>query len=97
VQVASGVLNQPPVAAPGSYQVNLETNGRLLTEREFERVVVKSDGTGRVVRLSDVARVELGAQDYNVSSFLNDDAAVAMVIFQQRARTRSRPPRPCRS
>jgi hydrophobe/amphiphile efflux-1 (HAE1) family protein len=83
VQVASGVLNQPPVATPGSFQVNLETHGRLLTEREFERVVVKSDGTGRVVRLSDVARVELGAQDYNVSSFLNDDAAVAMVIFQQ--------------
>jgi HAE1 family hydrophobic/amphiphilic exporter-1 len=49
VQVASGVLNQPPVATPESFQMNLETRGRLLTEKEFERVVVKSDGTGRVV------------------------------------------------
>ncbi len=83
VQVASGVLNQPPVATPGSFQMNLETRGRLLTEKEFENVIVKSDGTGRVVRLADVARVELGAQDYNVSSLLNDDAAVAIALFQQ--------------
>ncbi len=83
VQVASGVLNQPPVKTPGAFQLNVETQGRLIEPRDFERIIVKSDGEGRVTRLEDVARVELGAQDYGLSSYLNENDAVAIAIFQQ--------------
>ncbi|HEU0222343.1 MAG TPA: multidrug efflux RND transporter permease subunit [Paracoccaceae bacterium] len=82
-QVAAGVLNQPPIDQPGAFQLNVETRGRLFEPRDFERIIVKSDGEGRVTRLSDIGRVELGAQDYGLTSYLDDNDAVAVAIFQQ--------------
>ncbi|MGW8369981.1 MAG: efflux RND transporter permease subunit, partial [Gammaproteobacteria bacterium] len=74
VQVASGVLNQPPVPNPGAFQLSIRTLGRLKTASEFGEIIVKQSTAG-VVRLSDVARVELAAQDYGRNSYLDRDPA----------------------
>jgi hydrophobe/amphiphile efflux-1 (HAE1) family protein len=81
VQVASGVLNQPPVDPPGAFQVAVQTLGRLADPGEFGDILVKQTGTA-VVRLKDVARVELAALDYTTNSYLDRDPAVALGIFQ---------------
>jgi HAE1 family hydrophobic/amphiphilic exporter-1 len=83
IQVASGVLNQPPVVDQGAYQMNLETLGRLTDPKEFSNIVVASGPDGRVTRLRDVASVELGAQDYGLNSYLDRTPAVALGIFQR--------------
>jgi hydrophobe/amphiphile efflux-1 (HAE1) family protein len=82
VQVASGVLNQPPVGTQRAFQVAVQTLGRLADVAEFSNVVVKRTATA-VVRLKDVARVELAAQDYSSNSYLNRDPAVALAVFQR--------------
>jgi hydrophobe/amphiphile efflux-1 (HAE1) family protein len=82
VQVASGVLNQPPVANPGAFQVTVRTLGRLTDVNEFSNVVVKTTSNA-VVRLRDVAEVQLAAQDYGSNSYLDRDPAVALGIFQR--------------
>jgi hydrophobe/amphiphile efflux-1 (HAE1) family protein len=81
VQVAAGVLNQPPVAQPGAFQVAVRTLGRLVDSNEFANIVVKQSADA-VVRLKDVARVELAAVDYSINSYLDRDPAVALGIFQ---------------
>src|SRR6266576_869165 len=83
VQVASGVLNQPPMPKPGAFQLNVETLGRLTDPRQFANVIVKTDPDGRVTRIRDVARVELGAQDYGANAYLDQRQAVALLIFQR--------------
>ena len=83
VQVASGVLNQPPVPEPGAFQLNVETLGRLADPRQFDNIVVKTDADGRVTRVRDVARVELGAQDYTANGYLDERPAVPLLIFQR--------------
>src|SRR5262249_8420327 len=82
VQVASGVLNQPPVNNPGAFQLAVRTLGRLANPGEFAEVLVKQTGNA-VVRLKDVARVELAALDYTTNSYLDRDAAIAIGIFQR--------------
>jgi hydrophobe/amphiphile efflux-1 (HAE1) family protein len=81
VQVASGVLNQPPVEQPRAFQVAVQTLGRLADAGEFGDILVKQTATA-VVRLKDVARVELAALDYTTNSYLDRDPAVALGIFQ---------------
>jgi HAE1 family hydrophobic/amphiphilic exporter-1 len=83
VQVASGVLNQPPVPTPGAFQLNVETLGRLTDPKQFANVVVRTDAQGRVTRLRDIARVELGAQDYNANGYLDERPAVPLLVFQR--------------
>ena len=63
-QVSAGVLNQPPVATKAAYEINVETLGRLTTPAQFGEVIVKSDSHGRVTRIRDIGRVELGSLDY---------------------------------
>src|SRR5262249_27323187 len=82
VQVASGVLNQPPVQQARAFQVAVQTLGRLANPDEFANIVVKQTPTA-VVRLKDVARVELAAQDYSSNSYLDRDPAVALAVFQR--------------
>lgn len=81
VQVASGTLNQPPVANPGAFQVAVRTLGRLADPDEFAEIVVKQTDDA-VVRLKDVGRVELAAQDYGLNSYLDRDPAIGLGIFQ---------------
>jgi hydrophobe/amphiphile efflux-1 (HAE1) family protein len=83
VQVASGVVNQPPVPEQGAYQLNVEALGRLADPRQFGNIVVKTDPDGRTTRLEDVARVELAAQDYTANGYLDDRPAVPLLIFQR--------------
>ncbi len=82
IQVASGVLNQPPVDQPGAFQVAVKTLGRLASPDEFANIVVKQTPTA-VVRLKDVAKVELAALDYSANSYLNVEPAVALAVFQR--------------
>src|SRR5712664_363611 len=81
VQVASGVLNQPPVAQPRAFQIAVRTLGRLVDPREFADIVVKQSATA-VVRLKDVGRIELAAVDYSTNSYRDLDPAVALAIYQ---------------
>ncbi len=83
VQVAAGVINQPPVPQPGAFQLNVETQGRLTDANQFGNIIIKSDSEGRVTRVRDVARVELGAADYNRSGYLDERVAIPMGIFQR--------------
>ena len=82
IQVASGVLGQPPVAHPGAFQIAVQTLGRLDNQEEFGAIVVKQT-PGAVVRLRDVATVQLAALDYSSNSYLDRDPAVALAIFQR--------------
>jgi hydrophobe/amphiphile efflux-1 (HAE1) family protein len=82
VQVASGVLSQPPVDKPGAFQLSVQTLGRLANPDEFGNIVVKQTANA-VVRVKDVARAELAAQDYSTNSYLDRDPAIALGIFQR--------------
>jgi multidrug efflux pump subunit AcrB len=67
IQVATGVLNQPPVPDQLAFQVAIRTLGRLSTPEEFGNIVIKQSGNA-VVRLRNVAKIELIAQDYSSNS-----------------------------
>src|SRR5215475_13239602 len=82
VQVAGGVLNQPPSPKQGAFQFAVQTLGRLANPEEFANIVVKQTPRA-VVRLKDVARIELAAQDYTTNSYLDRDPAVALAVFQR--------------
>ena len=82
IEVAAGVIGQPPMRHPGAFQFSVNTKGRLETPEEFADIVVKTGANGSLVRVKDVARVELGALDYSVNSYLNGQNAVAIVVFQ---------------
>jgi hydrophobe/amphiphile efflux-1 (HAE1) family protein len=82
VQVASGILNQPPMDKPGAFQISVSTLGRLANPDEFANIVVKQTATA-IVRVKDVAAVELAAQDYSTNSYLDRDPAIALGIFQR--------------
>ncbi|TWU46024.1 Efflux pump membrane transporter BepE [Novipirellula aureliae] len=83
VQVAAGVIGQPPTGDTGDFQLNVTTQGRLIQEDEFSNIIVKRGGDGRVTRLRDVARIELGAQDYSRLSYLDGRSAIAVLIYQR--------------
>lgn len=82
VQIAAGAVGNSP-APPGlDYQMTVTTQGRLENPTDFENVVIKTGENGEVVRLKDVARVELGAKDYTVISRLDGKPAINIGIFQ---------------
>src|SRR6201993_2169625 len=83
VQVSAGVLNQPPTASKYAYQLNVQTLGRLSTPEQFASVVLKSDNEGRVTRLRDVGRVEIGASDYGSTAFMDRGPGMPLLIFAQ--------------
>jgi hydrophobe/amphiphile efflux-1 (HAE1) family protein len=82
IQVASGILNQPPVDNQLAFQVAVRTLGRLSDPAEFSNIVIKQTPTA-VVRVKDIARVELTGQDYSSSSYLGKSPSVAMAVFQR--------------
>ncbi len=83
VQVAAGVIGQPPTGETGDFQLNVTTQGRLVQEDEFGDIIIKRGKDGRVTRLRDVARIELGAQDYSRLSYLDGKSAIAVLIYQR--------------
>ncbi|KAG9536918.1 hypothetical protein KCV01_g27159, partial [Aureobasidium melanogenum] len=83
IEVAAGALNAPPGPNTNAFQVNINTRGRLVTEDDFLNIIVRSDASGSVTHLRDVARVELGSNSYALRSLLNNREAVAIPIFQR--------------
>jgi multidrug efflux pump len=82
-QVAAGSLGAPPAPSANSFQLSINTQGRLITEEEFENIVVRVGQDGEITRLRDIARIELGSSQYALRSLLNNQPAVAMPIFQR--------------
>jgi HAE1 family hydrophobic/amphiphilic exporter-1 len=82
-QVAAGAINQPPAKSPGAFQLAVQTLGRLSDPSQFENIIIRADADGGYVRLRDIARVELGSQDYTLNSYLNDNVATALVVRQR--------------
>jgi hydrophobe/amphiphile efflux-1 (HAE1) family protein len=71
VQVAAGNLGAPPFGGGvPAYQLNIQTLGRLSTPEQFGDIIIKTDAQGRMTRVSDVARVDLGAADYTTNAYL---------------------------
>jgi HAE1 family hydrophobic/amphiphilic exporter-1 len=83
VQVSGGALGQEPTPGDSAFQMTVTTQGRFEDPRQFRQIIVQATRDGRLVRLQDVARVELGAQDYVTNSYLNGKPAVALAIFQR--------------
>jgi len=82
VQVAAGTLGQQPSPRDASFQLSINARGRLVDEADFGQVIVKTSRDGANVRLSDVARIELGANQYALRSLLDNKKAVAIPVFQ---------------
>ena len=83
VQVAAGVLAAPPAPSDATFQLSINTQGRLTTESEFGNIVVRATDGGQITRLSDVARLELGSSRYSLRSLLDNKPAVAIGVFQR--------------
>ena len=83
VQVAAGSIGRPPQASAGAFELNLETQGRFTTPEQFSQIIIKTDAQGRPTRLSDVARVELGAEDYGINFYFSGQPSVGIGVFQR--------------
>ncbi|MGE3537174.1 MAG: efflux RND transporter permease subunit, partial [Candidatus Tectimicrobiota bacterium] len=83
VQVAAGIIGQPPVPAGNPLQLSITTQGRLVQPEQFGEIIVKTGDNGRVTRLRDIARVELGARDYSANSYLDGTSAMAIAVTQR--------------
>ncbi|MBX6312414.1 MAG: efflux RND transporter permease subunit [Isosphaeraceae bacterium] len=82
-QVAAGQIGQPPVPSGQVFQYTMSTRGRLSDAEEFGDMILRTDNTGRVVRLRDVARIDLGAQSYDQTCTLDGQPSVALSVYQR--------------
>lgn len=82
VQVAAGQIGEPPAPTGQAHQLVINVKGRLVDAEEFERIVVRTGADGRMIRVGDVARVELGSSSYLFSSQLNGIPAASLVVYQ---------------
>jgi HAE1 family hydrophobic/amphiphilic exporter-1 len=78
----AGQIGGPPSLPQQEYTYTAIVQGRLITEKQFGEIVVRENADGSVVRLKDVARIELGAQVYSVAGRLNGEPAAVMAIYQ---------------
>lgn len=83
VQVASGTLGQQPAVKQNAFEINVQTQGRLIQPEEFGQIILKTTSQGRVVRVRDVGRVELGSDTYGTRGYLGNKKAVALPVFQR--------------
>ena len=83
IQVAAGQIGQPPVPNGQVFQYTMTTLGRLEDTDQFANIILKTDNDGRIVRLKDVARIELGAQGYDQTCTLDGNPSVALSIYQR--------------
>jgi multidrug efflux pump len=82
VQVAAGSLGQPPAPDGTQFQYTLTAPGRLKTPAEFGGIVLKTGDDGDVVKLADVARIEIGSRDYGSKTYMDGYNAVSLRVFQ---------------
>jgi hydrophobe/amphiphile efflux-1 (HAE1) family protein len=80
-QNPSGSIGQPPVASGTDLQYPVNTAGRLVEPREFGDIVLRAQPDGSLLRVRDVARVELGAQDYKTFSRFNQKPASVVIVY----------------
>ena len=83
VQVSGGALGAQPAPASNAFQIVVTTQGRFEDPRQFRNTIVRANADGRLIRVQDVARVELAAREYVTNSYLNGKPAVALAIFQR--------------
>ncbi len=81
VQAATGRIGARPTPDSTQFQMNVSTRGRLTTPEEFSRIVVRANPDGSVLRVGDVARVELGAASMDTESRLNGKPAVSIALY----------------
>ena len=81
-QVAAGQIGQPPVLSGQVFQYTMSTMGRLMNPDQFADIILRDDGNGRLVRLRDVADIELGALGYDQVCTLDGKPSVALSIYQ---------------
>jgi multidrug efflux pump subunit AcrB len=81
-QVAAGQIGQPPVPPGQGFQYTMTTLGRLRDVNEFGEMILKTDRDGRIVRVRDVAEIELGAQGYDQTCTLDGRPSVALSVYQ---------------
>lgn len=82
VQVASGQIGAPPVTRGTEFMYTLTTKGRLSSVEEFGDIVIKKDNQGKVTYLKDIARIEMGSQDYTTSGMINGKEGCVIMIYQ---------------
>ena len=83
LQVAGGAIGAPPFNDnPAAYQLNVRAQGRLDSPEEFLQAIIKRDAQGRITRIGDVARVELGAQNYAINAYKSMEPAVSLSVNQ---------------
>src|ERR1700756_5092762 len=82
IQAAVGRIGARPISNDQQLQLNIQTKGRLTSVAEFENIVIRTNPDGSVLRLSDVARLELGAANLDRDTRLNGAPAAIVAIFQ---------------
>ncbi len=82
VQVSAGQLGAPPMPNPSDFLLSINAPGRLISEHEFEQIVIRTGEHGELTRLGDVARLELGASSYSLRAGLDNKQAVGIGVFQ---------------
>jgi len=82
VQVAAGTIGLPPAPKDQAFQYSVSVLGRLEDVKQFEQIIVKTGEGGRITRIKDIGRVELGAQSYNVVCKLNGQPTTLVQVFQ---------------
>ena len=82
VQVSAGQLGAEPLPKNSDYLLSINAQGRLKDETEFGNIILKTSEDGSIVRLRDVARIEMGSGSYALRSQLNNKDAVGIGIFQ---------------
>jgi hydrophobe/amphiphile efflux-1 (HAE1) family protein len=81
VEAPVGRIGARPIAKDQQFQLNLQTLGRLTTAEQFGNIVLRANPDGSLVRISDVARVDLGAQNQDIEGRLNGEPAVAIGVY----------------
>ncbi|MGO8738433.1 efflux RND transporter permease subunit, partial [Rhodoblastus sp.] len=82
IQAAVGRIGARPASSDQQLQLNIQTKGRLTSVEEFENIIIRTAADGSILRLKDVARVELGAANLDRDTFLNGAPAAAIAIYQ---------------
>jgi hydrophobe/amphiphile efflux-1 (HAE1) family protein len=81
-QASAGQLGSPPSTPGQQLQLTVQARGRLADASEFGNIIIRTNSDGAIVRLHDVARVELGAQSYDSTSTLNGQPSATVVVYQ---------------
>ena len=83
VQAAGGQIGEPPIDSNNAFQISLQLKGRLRSPEEFDDIIIKAGADGRVIRLKDIGRAELGALSYAGRGYADRNPATVLVIAQQ--------------